>query len=73
MTSYDFHGCKPYFVEQSIHSLVAAVRIANARTFVEIVTGRGSHRDLVMDLLKQYGLSPEYQLGNDGVIIVTVE
>lgn len=73
MCKYDFHSHRPSDVETIVHNVVGAVRLRKQPLHVEFITGRGSHRDLVMGILEEYNLSPSFKLGNDGVVVVEVE
>lgn len=47
--------------------------MSRRREYAEFVTGHGLIRESFYAHLVEHGLEPTYKLGNEGVIVVTIE
>lgn len=77
MIKRDYHG---FTLEQAManaHDVVGFCRaqaLRNSRPVdAEFITGHGIIRDELLKLLQSYGLTPNVQLGNTGVIVCVIE
>ena len=73
MIRRDFHGWFSQEVRREVDRIVADVRRRDGEETVEFITGRGPLRKLVISILSEYGISSHFQIGNDGVIVATIE
>ena len=73
MPSYDLHG---YTFEEAValvDEVVGKIRMQQIEVDVKFITGKGTIRWKLMDYLKLLDVEPRFELGNEGVIIVTVD
>jgi hypothetical protein len=80
MIRKDYHGFTLEQAMQDLHELVGYVRGGAGWAFggtistdAEFIVGHGVIRTELLNLLRTYGLSPTIQLGNNGVILCTIE
>ena len=73
MIRRDYHGCISSEALLDVERIITQVRMRCGVEDLELIVGRGVIRTSAMALLKTYGLEPTLQLGNDGVILCTVE
>ena len=73
MIKRDFHG---YLLDDAIHEvemIIGDIRNSGRTESVELITGHGKIQIAVMELLNDYQISCNIQLGNSGVIVATIE
>ena len=73
MPTYDLHG---YTLEDAIKlvdKVIGNLRMQQKEEDVKFITGKGVIRWPLMDYLRDLGVEPRFELGNEGVIIVTVD
>jgi len=73
MIKRDFHGWLVEDALQEVHNIVGESRNRSASDNAEFITGHGVIKSELIELLKQYGLTPEVQWGNSGVVVVAIE
>jgi len=69
---YDFHNWRHADAINEVHRVVSEVRLSNSERTVEFITGWGSIRNDLIEVLKNYGLEPHSKFGNSGIIVVTI-
>ena len=69
----DYHGRTLEDALKDAEGIIDSARLQGNAVEVEIITGRGEIRQELMDLFENHSLKPTYKLGNDRVILVTVE
>ena len=73
MYKIDYHGWKTEAALQDLESVIGSIRKLRQTQQAEFITGHGIIQDEVLKLLKSYSLEPSIQLGNAGVVVVTIE
>jgi len=73
MITRDYHGWAHDDAVADAELTVGMVRIKGHIREAEFITGHGSIRQAVFDLLKEHDLTPHFKFGNTGTIVVTIE
>jgi hypothetical protein len=73
MTTVDYHEYTVADALAHAERYVSVVRIKRRTDDAEFITGFGEIRTQLMEHLKTLGLNPSYKLGNEGVIVCTIE
>ena len=72
MPEYDLHG---YNVEEAmriVQSIIDKIRLDGREDVVKIITGRGVIRSNLIDYFKEHQINFNYELGNDGALVVEI-
>lgn len=73
MIERDFHGWSVNDALQEVELIIGQVRKSGKTEQAEFVTGYGTIRQAINNLLEKYSLSSSYKLGNNGVIVAIIE
>lgn len=73
MIKRDFHGWLVQDAVREVHNIIGESRNRSKIENAEFITGHGVIKVELIELLKQYDLTPEVQWGNTGVVVVTIE
>ena len=73
MISKDYHGYPLKDAIDDLERVIGDVRLSGRSEHAEFITGYGIIRAAFHSILKVHGLDPAYKLGNEGIIVVTIE
>jgi len=71
--SKDYHGIRVGDALDDLNRIIGEVRLSRRTEYAEFITGYGLIREAFHVNLRAHGLTPTYKLGNEGVIVVTIE
>ena len=73
MPEYDLHGYKLDEAMKFIESIINKIRLEGREEVVKIITGRGVIRHTLVDYFKKNQIQFDFELGNDGAIVVEID
>jgi len=73
MIERDFHGYKMHDAIHEVEMIIGDIRKRNVTETVRFITGIGIIQISISELLNSYHIGFTYQLGNQGVLIATIE
>ena len=73
MPEYDLHGYKLDEAIKFVQSLIDKTRLDGREEVVKIITGRGVIRSKLIDYFKTYQIHVQFEMGNDGALIVEID
>lgn len=73
MPEYDLHGYKLDQAMKFVESLIDKIRLEGREEVVKIITGRGVIRSKLIDYFKNYQIHFDFEMGNDGALIVEID
>ncbi|KKM08141.1 hypothetical protein LCGC14_1726880 [marine sediment metagenome] len=73
MITKDYHGYPLNDAIDDLNRIIGEVRMSSRTEYAEFITGFGVIRAALHSTLKVHGLDPSYKIGNEGIIVVTIE
>ena len=69
----DFHGLTLEEAESKVHEIIGNSRISGRLHTYKFITGNGQIKRSMVEWLKDYGITPEEEWGNSGVLNITID
>ncbi|MCY4523382.1 MAG: Smr/MutS family protein [Halobacteriovoraceae bacterium] len=73
MPEYDLHGYKLDEAIRFVESIIGKVRLEGKEEVVKIITGRGIIRSALVNYFKKNQIQFDFELGNDGALVVEID
>ena len=73
MLEVDFHHYRVADALERVHQIISEARMSGGRTEVRLITGHGSIKVEIIQLLTKYDIEHNIKLGNSGTIVAVID